>query len=165
MKKYFLFISVICILSILFIDAFSQQAQIAKSGSMNASQSTPGQLRYDLDGKLLQKKGDPHVFWIDNGVRRHVESLDYVFLANAIEEYMDVYLIKEGVPITKDARLIQCSDKGEKNEGAIYLLDKGLKRHIQNMEVFNKYKFDMKKVVTIPCSVISAINDSDVLFK
>jgi hypothetical protein len=161
MNKLFLLITVLSITVFMLIEPISENAQDIKRGTFNASQSNSLQQRFDLNGKLLQKKGDFNVFWIDNGVRRHVETLDYIFLADKVEEYMDVYLLKEGLPITKNTLLIRCIDKGDKNEGAIYLLDNGLKRHITSMEIFNKYNFNMKKVIDVPCAVTNAIKDSD----
>jgi hypothetical protein len=115
-------------------------------------------IRRDLDGLRLQTPGDAAIYMIDQGRRRHISdpntynSLYRDWVTRVID--IDVNEIDGGEEIASGTNLIQ----GYGN-AAVYLLDGGRKRWIENSATMDRYDFDWRKIIHVPMSVIDALQN------
>ncbi|BAZ33214.1 hypothetical protein NIES4074_57240 [Cylindrospermum sp. NIES-4074] len=100
-------------------------------------------LRPDLNGLRIQKPGDPALYLIDEGRRRHIVDPDtYKALFrdwNNLVQDPDSDHIELGLEIARGTILAKAP-----HNAAIYLIDvsKGQKRWITSPEAFDKYQFN-----------------------
>jgi len=112
--------------------------------------------RPDLNGTLLRKPNDKNIFWIDQNQRRKIinlKTLMRLFKTNNIIEYSDVYLIKEGTPVTGIISLQRCED------GAIYFVSDKEKRIVTTPEAFQRYNFNPAGVKNASCVLLGNLPD------
>ena len=108
-----------------------------------------GEIRNDLNGLRVQLPGNPAIYLIDNGRKRHIPSppvYNQLFStwAGVIQD-IDVNDIELGEAIPNTAILFRCS-----NSPAVFLLDGNsphqIKRHIASPAVMDRYSFDWNKI-------------------
>jgi len=111
--------------------------------------------RPDLNGKLFRHVSTNSVYWIDQGYRRRIESIEtftQIFTTTYVEPYSEIQSIEEGEPLTDNVRLVRCVEKN-----AVYLLDGCRKRPIQDEDVFTKNSFNASSILDVDCVIVNCI--------
>jgi hypothetical protein len=117
-------------------------------------------VRNDLNGQLLKAPNRPEVYWIDEGLRRHIQSpqlLQAFFNSGNVAVYPDLNLVPMGSPITRNNRLIKCSSNNSPLNGKVYFLDNGRKRHIVSESSFKNNNFNWSGISNVDCSVLNSL--------
>ncbi|MBV8523410.1 MAG: hypothetical protein JOY71_15015 [Acetobacteraceae bacterium] len=115
-------------------------------------------VRRDLDGLRLQTPGDPAVYMIDQGTKRHVaDPQTYTALFrdwNSIVQDADTNEIDTGPEIAAGTALVQGF-----GDAHVYLVDQGTKRWIESPATMDRYDFDWNKIFRVPMGAIQAMPD------
>jgi hypothetical protein len=112
-------------------------------------------LRKDLDGLRMQLPGDPAIYLIDAGQKRHIP--DPPTYNNLFRDWngvvQDAHLneIDTGFPLSQGAVLAQGY-----GDPAVYLIDRGQKRHIGSPATMDRYYLAWNKIVHVPPIVIAS---------
>lgn len=97
-------------------------------------------VRNDLNGLRIKKPGDPKVYLIDRGRRRHIPdraTYDSLFRGwGGIIEDINLPGITPGPAIPKGAVLVKSAKKPQ-----VYLVDGKTKRHVSTRGRMDKYHF------------------------
>jgi len=113
-------------------------------------------LRPDLNGLRVQLPGDPAIYLMDGGKKRHIPdppTYNNLFRDwNGVIQEIDVGTIDVGTPISVGAVLAAGF-----GDAAIYLIDQGVKRHIGNPATMDRYYFGWNKVFHVPPIIIAAV--------
>ena len=113
-------------------------------------------LRKDLDGLRVQLPGDPAVYLMDQGTKRHVPNpatYNNLFRDwNGIVVDASINTIDTGTPISDGAVLAQAF-----GDSAVYLIDQGRKRHIGSPATMDRYYFDWSKIQHVAPIIIASI--------
>jgi hypothetical protein len=119
-------------------------------------------LRNDLDGQHVQVQGNPAIYLMDQGLKRHIPNMDtYQRLFGAspgpptMLSQADLDNIDEGPPLSN---LIQLAK--EQNNPAVYLVDPDyqIKRWIKNMPTFTHYSFAAANIKEVQPGLLGAIS-------
>jgi hypothetical protein len=138
-------------------------------GSLNGLQIQPAsaragspQPRPELNGQLIRDARSGAIFWVENGLARHIPNvLTFTRLfRNQINTAVNPSTVKVGIPLSALSILAKC----DQND-AIFLIDRvqadndtlqGLKkRHITSPLVFNQNRFNPNEVRNIDCSLLN----------
>ena len=115
-------------------------------------------VRPDLNGLRLQIPGNPAIWLILNGVRRHIPNpatYDNLFRNwSGIVQDINANEIDDGGPISNGARLARPA-----NEAPVYLITNDVKMWVPSPAVMDEYHFDWNKVVSLPKVAIDSIPD------
>ena len=121
------------------------------SGELVTYSRTP-----ELNGLRVKIPGQPAVYLIDNGVRRHIPNPDtYNRLFrdwNNIQEAYYYALVDVGAPISTQAGLMRAYD-----QAAVYLVEPGSKRWITSPYVMDKYNFSWGNISLVPSYIINSL--------
>ena len=113
-------------------------------------------LRVDLDGLRMQIPGEPAIYLIDNGFRRHIPDPDTYnnLFRNWDNIVQDVNLneIDEGIPISVGAILARAID-----QAPVFLIDARSKRHVGSPAVMDRYQFNWDKISVVPHILLDSI--------
>ncbi|MFC5475393.1 hypothetical protein [Paraherbaspirillum soli] len=113
-------------------------------------------LRKDLDGLRVQLPGNPAVYLVDAGRKRHIpDPATYNNLFrdwNGILQDIAINEIDTGTPISVGAVLAQGF-----GDPAVYLIDNGIKRHIGSPATMDRYNFAWDKIQHVAPILISSI--------
>src|SRR5580704_9916094 len=97
-------------------------------------------LRPDLNGLRVQEPGHPEIYLIDEGRKRHIPdppTFDALFRNwDGINQDLHIDEIDTGFPISSGAVLAL-----GKADPSVYLVDRGVKRHVTSPPVMDKYNF------------------------
>jgi hypothetical protein len=116
--------------------------------------------KFVLYEKLLyQVPGDPTVYFVMNNTRRGVPDPETLFAMGYNWEMVqkitaqDMNSLPKGpnLPSRKDGSLVQAVNKPE-----VFVIEKGIRRHITDAETFNALKFDWNKIQQVS---IADLND------
>lgn len=112
--------------------------------------------RKDLDGLRMQLPGDPAIYLIDAGKKRHIPdppTYNNLFRDwNGIVPDVDINEIDTGTPISSGAVLAQAH-----GDAAVYLIDNGLKRHIGSPATMDRYHFAWNNIQHVAPITIASI--------
>lgn len=113
-------------------------------------------LRPDLNGLRVQLPGNPAIYLIDQGRKRHIpDPATYNNLFrdwNGIIQDPHINDIDSGEPLSVGASLVEGF-----GDPAVYLVDQGTKRHVASPAVMDRYDFAWNKIYKVPPITISAI--------
>jgi hypothetical protein len=113
-------------------------------------------LRKDLDGLRVQLPGNPAIYLIDAGKKRHIpDPTTYNNLFrnwDGIVQDVAINTIDTGTPISHGAVLAQAY-----GDAAVYLVDGGVKRHIGSPATMDRYNFAWNKIQHVAPILISSI--------
>jgi hypothetical protein len=113
-------------------------------------------LRKNLDGLRVQLPGDPAIYLMDGGQKRHIpDPTTYNNLFrdwNAIVQDTELDSVDTGPPISQGAVLAQAF-----GDAAGYIIDQGKKRHIGSPATMDRYDLDWKKIQHVAQIIIQAI--------
>jgi hypothetical protein len=117
-----------------------------------------GVITPELNGLRVKLPGNPAVYLIDRGVRRHVpdpETYNRLFRSwDGIQEQYFFSIIQVGAPISTDAVLMRGW-----GTPAVYFVEPGVKRHVSSPAAMDRYHFDWAKIVQVPASFLATIPD------
>lgn len=122
-------------------------------------------LRHDLNGLQLRNPGNGMIFWVDQGLIRHIVNpsvYNSLFIPRSMNA-IDTVSITSGLPITADNRLVRYGESNHSLRHRVYLLDQGQKRHILSPEVMTRNNFNWDRVSTIACPALAAIPDGSTI--
>lgn len=112
--------------------------------------------RPDLNGLRVQLPGDPAIYLMDGGKKRHIPdppTYNNLFVDwNGVVQDINVANIDTGTPISVGAVLAQGY-----GDAAIYLIDQGHKRHIGNPQTMDRYHFNWNRVQHTAPIIIASI--------
>lgn len=115
-------------------------------------------LRRDLDGLRIQKPGDDAIYMMDQGQKRHIPdppTYNSLFRDwNSIVQDVDLNEIDTGLDIADGTCLAQAF-----GDTAVYLIDRGTKRHVGSPATMDRYDFAWNKIFHVPPATIQAIPD------
>ncbi len=107
-------------------------------------------------GSLIQKEGDPTVWFVDNGVRRGIPTLD-VFNVRKLDFKRVVKVLSNVLDSIQIGSALAYPDytliKGSAPE--VYFVEDEKRRHITSGEIFNTNQFDWAAIRSIPDSVLN----------
>ena len=107
-------------------------------------------------GSLIQKEGDPTVWFVDNGVRRGIPTLD-VFNIRKLDFKRVIKVLSSVLESIQIGNALAYPDytliKGSAPE--VYFVEGGKKRHITSGEIFNTNQFDWAAIRNVPDSVLN----------
>jgi len=113
-------------------------------------------LRKDLDGLRLQLPGDPAIYLMDAGKKRHIPdppTYNNLFRDwNGIVQDPDLNTIDTGTEISVGAVLAQGF-----GDAAVYLIDSGQKRHIGSPATMDRYYFNWNTIQHVAPIIIASI--------
>ncbi len=113
-------------------------------------------IRTDLNGLRVKLPGNPAIYLMDEGRRRHIpnpSTYDNLFRDwNGIVEDTDIPDIDEETPISNGAILARAV-----GTAAVFLIDKGLKRHITSPAIMDRYHFNWGKIHDVAPALIDSI--------
>jgi hypothetical protein len=113
-------------------------------------------LRRDLDGLRVQLPGDPAIYLMDAGKKRHIPdppTYNNLFRDwSGIVQDVDLNDIDTGTPISHGAVLAQAF-----GDPAVYLIDGGQKRHIGSPATMDRYELSWNTIQHVAPSLIAAI--------
>ncbi|QDT24603.1 hypothetical protein [Gimesia chilikensis] len=96
-------------------------------------------VRNDLNGLRVQLPGNPAIYLIDEGCKRHIpnpSTFDNLFRDWSFTQDLDIDEIQTGSPISDGAILAQGKGRAE-----VYLIDGGMKRHVPSPQLMDRYNF------------------------
>ena len=96
-------------------------------------------VRNDLNGLRMQLPGNPAIYLIDEGCKRHIPNpptFDNLFRDWSYIQDIDIDEIQTGTQITGGAILAQGKGRAE-----VYLIDGGTKRYVPSPAVMDRYNF------------------------
>jgi len=121
---------------------------------MNASQTE--NLRPDLNGRRVKRPEHPAIYLMDGGLKRLIPNPDTyngIFVDwDGIITDVPLDDIPDGQMLSNGAVLVRPA-----NSGNIYLIDRGTKRLVQQPEIMELYRFNLKKVHVVPPIVADLI--------
>jgi len=109
----------------------------------------------EWNGKRVRFPHRPEVYLIDRGYRRHIpdiETYNNLFRDETGIEDMDINTIPEDTPLSRDACLARVA-----GTAPVYLVDRGVKRHILTPSVMDRYHFSWRRVQNVPRTVLDPI--------
>jgi len=113
-------------------------------------------LRRDLDGLRLQLPGDPAIYLMDAGKKRHIPNpptYNNLFRDwNGVVPDPDLNSIDTGTEISNGAVLAQAF-----GDAAVYLIDGGQKRHIGNPATMDRYYLNWNTIQHVAPIIIASI--------
>jgi hypothetical protein len=112
-------------------------------------------VRRDLDGLRVQLPGDPAIYLMDRGQKRHIPDPTYNNLFrdwNGVVQDANLDEIDTGPPLTEGAFLVQAF-----GEAAIYVVDGAQKRRIASPGTMDRYYLAWDRVQHVTPSIIAAI--------
>lgn len=113
-------------------------------------------LRIDLDGLRMQMPGDPAIYLIDAGKKRHVpDPATYNNLFrdwNGVVQDPHLDAIDTGLPLSHGAVLAQAY-----GDAAVYLIDRGEKRHVASPATMDRYYFAWDKIQHVAPAFLQSI--------
>lgn len=113
-------------------------------------------IRKDLDGLRVQLPGDPAIYLMDAGKKRHIPNpptYDGLFRDwNGIVQDAHLNEIDTGLAISNGAILAQAY-----GDAAVYLIDQGHKRHIANPATMDRYSLAWNKIQHVAPILIASI--------
>jgi len=113
-------------------------------------------LRKDLDGLRVQLPGDAAIYLMDAGQKRHIPdppTYNNLFVNwNGVVQDADLPNIDTGFPISEGAVLAQAF-----GDAAVYLIDRGTKRHIGSPATMARYYFNWNAIQHVAPIIIASI--------
>lgn len=111
----------------------------------------------EVEGTLVSAIGEPEVYIIQNGRKRHIPSsqafnrqgLGWQNIKEISEEELDIY---------SDDELIKTSDNS-----SVYIIFAGMKRHIPSVEVFESYGLDWNDISIISNNELNDYPDTHLI--
>jgi hypothetical protein len=109
-----------------------------------------------LNGLLLQLPGNPKVYLVINGYRCWVPdsaTFNNLFVSGAtIVADINIGAISEGPPLTSGAVLAQAA-----GSAPVYLVSNGVKMWIPSPDIFTRYQFNSKQILSVAPILINSI--------
>lgn len=102
----------------------------------------------NLEGRLAEVGGA--VYWIENGKRRHIQNPDVLknlFTGTTTKSNSRASQLPFGSPITLACQLLRSAE-----DGKVYLIDNGKRRHVASPEALSKNQFNPERIRTVPRS-------------
>lgn len=112
-----------------------------------------------FNGFRIKRPGDPRIWLIDRGLKRHIpneSTFNNLFRNWSYREVLDIDAIQTGPPISNGAFLGRAI-----GEVAVFLFDQHEKRHIVNEATMDKYNLNWGRICSLPKLVVEMTATGD----